>query len=66
MRLFEYAREQAASDEDLHWIMERIVQHSDGKKTLTMEHYTKLVPDTRLVTVQVGPGQKVEVEPINE
>ena len=64
IRLLEYAHEDAASDEDLHWIAERITQHSD--KVLTMEHYTQIVPEGRLVTVEVKPGQKIEVENINE
>ena len=66
IRLLEYAKEDAASDEDLHWITERIIKHSDKDKVLTMEHYTSLVPDSRLVTVEVGPGQKVEVVPATE
>jgi hypothetical protein len=64
IRLLEYAHESAGSDVDLHWILERIIAHSD--KTLTMEHYQMLIPDSRLVTVEVGPGQKVEVEPIKK
>lgn len=65
MRLLEYAHE-SPSDVDLHWILERIIQHGADGTTLTMEHYKELVPDSRLVTVEVGPGQKVEVEDIND
>lgn len=65
-RLLEYAREDSPSDVDLHWILERVMEHSDCNYTLSMAHYTKLVPDSRLVTVEVGPGQKVEVEDIDE
>ena len=66
IRLLEYAREDAQSDEDLHWITERALEHSTKHKVLSMEHYLDLVPQTRLVTVEVGPGQKIEVESINE
>lgn len=64
IRLLEYAHESEAGDVDLHWILERIIAHSD--KTLTMEHYSTLIPDARLVTVEVKPGQKIEVESIKE
>ena len=66
IRLLEYAREQSPSDEDLHWITERLTEHSKKHEVLTMEDYTTLVPDSRLVTVEVGPGQKVEVVPATE
>jgi hypothetical protein len=66
MRLLEYAKHTAASDEDLHWITERIAEHGAQDKVLTMEHYTKLIPDSRLVTVEVGPGQKAVAENIGE
>lgn len=66
IRLLEYAHEQAAGDIDLHWVLERIIEHGHKGKVLTMEHYSSLIPDSRLVTVEVGPGQKVEVEDIKE
>lgn len=66
MRLLEHAHESSAGDVDLHWLLERIIKHGSGGKTLTMEHYLELVPDSRLVTVEVKPGQKIEVEPIKE
>lgn len=66
LRLMEYAKEESPSDIDLHWIVERVIEHSDCNYTLTMAHYQKLIPDERLVTVEVGPGQKVEVEDIDE
>lgn len=66
IRLLEYAREDSTSDVDLHWIVERIIEHNDLNYALTMAHYLKLVPESRLVTVEVQPGQKIEVEPIDE
>ena len=61
-RLLEYAHEESGSDIDLHWILERIISESETSHVLTMEHYKKLIPDLRLVTVQVEPGEKVEVQ----
>lgn len=65
-RLLEYAREESPSDVDLHYILERAIDHNDCNYTLTMAHYSKLIPDSRLVTVELEPGQKIEVENIDE
>jgi hypothetical protein len=62
LRLFEYAKEESPSDVDLHWITERLIDLSDNGYTLTMAHYNKIVPSERLVTVEVKPGQKIEIE----
>lgn len=66
IRLLEYAREESVSDIDLHWVVERIIELTDHNYWLTMAHYQKIVPDERLVTVQLEPGQKIEVEQIDE
>lgn len=66
MKLLEYAHESSSGDADLHWILERIIKHGADGTTLTMEHYSDLIPESRLVTVEVKPGQKLEVESINE
>jgi len=52
-RLLEYAREDSPSDIDLHWILERIINLNEANYTLTMAHYSKLVPDVRTVTVEL-------------
>lgn len=66
IRLLEYAREESPSDVDLHWIVERIIEHNDLNYTLTMAHYLRLVPEERMVVVELEPGQKIEVESIDE
>ena len=43
-RLLEYAREESPSDVDLHLVLERIIDNNQLGETLTMDHYTKLVP----------------------
>lgn len=42
IRLFEFAREDAKNDQDLHWVAERLIQHSTEGKTLTMQDYKAL------------------------
>jgi hypothetical protein len=42
IRLFEFAREDAKNDQDLHWVAERLITHSTGGKTLTMQDYKSL------------------------
>lgn len=66
MKLLEYAREESTSDVDLHWIVERIILFNDHNYSLTMAFYQKIVPEDRLVTVELEPGQKIEVENIDE
>lgn len=56
-RLLEYAREDSPSDVDLHWILERIILLNEANYTLTMAHYQKLVPDARLITVELPVEQ---------
>ncbi len=53
-RLLEYAREESPSDVDLHWILERIIDVNDIGYVLTMSHYDRLIPSSRLVTVEVN------------
>jgi hypothetical protein len=42
IRLFEFAREDAKNDQDLHWVAERLINHSTTGKTLTMQDYKSL------------------------
>ena len=43
IRLFEYAREDANTDMDLHVITERMIKLSSRGKTLSMRDYNKIV-----------------------
>ena len=43
LRLLEYAREDANSDLDLHFLMEKLVKHSDQSTYLSMKDYDQLV-----------------------
>jgi hypothetical protein len=44
LRLFEFVREEPTSDEDLHFMAERISEMSDGGIRLTMNHYDSIIP----------------------
>ena len=44
LRLFEFVREEPTSDEDLHFMAERISEMADGGTRLTMNHYDSIVP----------------------
>jgi hypothetical protein len=44
LRLFEYIREEHTSDEDLHFMAERISEMCDGGIRLTMNHYESIIP----------------------
>ena len=44
LRLFEYVREELTSDEDLHFMAERITEMCDGGVRLTMNHYDSIIP----------------------
>lgn len=44
LRLFEFVREEPTSDEDLHFMTERISEMSDGGIRLTMNHYDSIIP----------------------
>lgn len=44
LRLFEYVREELTSDEDLHFMAERISEMCDGGIRLTMNHYDSIIP----------------------
>jgi hypothetical protein len=44
LRLFEFIREETTSDEDLHFMLERISEMADGGVRLTMNHYESIVP----------------------
>lgn len=43
MRLFEFAREDISSDEELHVLVSKLVKLSESGKTLTMNSYQKIV-----------------------
>jgi hypothetical protein len=47
LRLFEFIREETTSDEDLHFMAERIAEMCDGGVRLTMNHYESIVPKMR-------------------
>jgi hypothetical protein len=44
LRLFEFIRESHTSDEDLHFMLERISEMGNGGVRLTMNHYESIVP----------------------
>ena len=49
LRLFEYIREEPTSDEDLHFMAERISEMCDGGTRLTMNHYESIIPREKMV-----------------
>jgi hypothetical protein len=49
LRLFEYIREEPVSDEDLHFMAERISEMCDGGVRLTMNHYESIIPREKMV-----------------
>jgi hypothetical protein len=44
LRLFEFVREEPTSDEDLHFMAERISEMCDDGVRLTMNHYESIIP----------------------
>lgn len=46
-RVFEYAREDVKSDEDLHVLISAIVEASKEKDTLTMDDYKRIIDDKK-------------------
>jgi len=58
IRLFEYAREDAKTDMDLHNVTERLIRMSEEGRTLTMDDYDAICrPD---VQESAPPGAKAE------
>jgi hypothetical protein len=53
LRLLEYSRESGTSDVDLHWITQRAVELAKHGYTMSMAHYSKLVPEARTVTIDL-------------
>lgn len=45
IRLLEYARTEAKSDADLHFVAKNLETLSNTDGTLTMEHYSKIMKD---------------------
>jgi hypothetical protein len=45
IRLLEYAREDSSSDIDLHVLATNAIELSECGRALTMEHYSKIVPE---------------------
>ena len=43
LRLLEFAREDARSDLDLHFLTENLVKHNDSASYLSMKDYDQLV-----------------------
>lgn len=48
LRLFEFIREEHTTDEDLHFMLERISEMCEGGVRLTMNHYESIVPQTKM------------------
>lgn len=46
LRLFEYAREDAKTDMDLHTVTENLIRLSKSNDVLTMDNYEEIVSDT--------------------
>jgi hypothetical protein len=59
IRLFEYAREDAKTDMDLHDVAERLIHLSSEGRTLTMDDYADICP-TSDVDESAPPGKKAE------
>lgn len=50
LRLFEFIREEYTTDEDLHFMLERISEMCDGGVRLTMNHYESIIPKSNMVS----------------
>lgn len=50
LRLFEFIREDTTSDEDLHFMAERISEMCEGGVRLTMNHYDSIIPKKSMTT----------------
>jgi hypothetical protein len=48
LRLFEFIREGQTSDEDLHFMAERISEMAEGGVRLTMNHYESIIPKQQM------------------
>lgn len=59
IRLFEYAREDAKTDMDLHDVAERLIHLSKEGRTLTMHDYADICPTEQIDEV-APPGKKAE------
>ena len=60
LRLFEFIREQHTSDEDLHFMAERISEMCDGGVRLTMNHYESIIPKMEKQTEYYNPEATTE------
>lgn len=49
LRLFEYVRENSPSDEDLHFMAERISELANDGVRMTMNQYQSIIPMSKLV-----------------
>lgn len=73
IRLFEYAREDAKSDMDLHFVAEKMIELSEKGRTLSMDDYSAIVgqateaidpPSSQGTTTDPAkPGQPVQKTP---
>jgi len=72
IRLFEYAREDAKSDMDLHFVAEKMIELSQKGRTLSMDDYNEIVgqtteaidpPSSQGTTEPAKPGQPVQKTP---
>jgi hypothetical protein len=48
LRLFEYIREEPTTDEDLHFMAERIHELADDMVKLTMNQYQSIIPHEKV------------------
>lgn len=48
IRLLEFAREDAKSDLDLHFVVENIIKHHQTRAWLNMEQYKELVTEPEM------------------
>lgn len=64
IRLFEYAREDATSDKDLHVVAENLLKCSKGceGKPLSMECYDKVVPEKKDLKTEAKELSLLEIE----
>lgn len=53
IRIMEYAREDARTDDELHVIAEKMLEHGKDCEVLTMKHYDSLVDSTTLPLAKV-------------
>lgn len=61
LRLLEYAKEDAKTDLDLHYVTENALKCMQGKDKLTMDCYDNILPSDEQKTQQ-KPEEKLEMD----